>query len=125
HQPTGRLHEPASREARHRSREAAVQSRAGRRLPAPMKSISARLTAWYALTATITVALLFAVGYFLLEKHLIHGLDLLNAAEFEQIKARLGPDYKALSPPVIDERIRETTEYASVLFYIDIHEKDR
>ncbi len=52
---------------------------------------------------------------------MIHGLDLLNQSEFEQIRAHLGPDYRSLSPAVIDQRIRETTDYASTLFYIDIH----
>ncbi|TLY75872.1 MAG: HAMP domain-containing protein [Gammaproteobacteria bacterium] len=86
-----------------------------------MRSIGTRLAAWYALAATVTLACLFVVGYQLLQSYLIHGLDLLNAAEFEQIRARLGPDYKTLTSEVINQRIRETTEYASVLFYIDIH----
>src|SRR5438105_10725505 len=34
------------------------------------------------------------VGYYLLRGYLIHGLDLLNQSEFQQIKARLGPDYR-------------------------------
>jgi two-component system heavy metal sensor histidine kinase CusS len=88
-----------------------------------MKSIGARLALWYAVAATSTLACLSIAGYFMLEKYLVHGLDLLDAAEFQQIKAHLGPDYQALSPKVIDTRIRETTEYASVLFYIDIHGK--
>lgn len=86
-----------------------------------MRSIGARLAFWYAVSATTTLAVLFVIGYFLLQNHLIRGLDLLNAAEFEQLKARLGPDYRKLGPVEIDERIRETTEYAAVLFYIDIH----
>ena len=85
-----------------------------------MKSISARLTLWYALTATVTLACLFVVGYFLLENRLIHGLDLLNEAEFKQIKAQMGEGYETFTPQIIDARIRETTDYASVLFYIDI-----
>ena len=89
-----------------------------------MRSIGARLALWYALAATVTFACLSVVGYFMLEKHLIHGLDLLNAAEFQQIEAHLGPDHKTLNPEVIEARIRETTEYASVLFYIDVHRKD-
>lgn len=88
-----------------------------------MKSIGARLALWYAAASTVTLACLFVVGYYLLRGYLIHGLDLLNQAEFEQIKARLGPDYSSLSSGVIDQRIRETTEYASVLFYIDIHSR--
>lgn len=86
-----------------------------------MRSISTRLAAWYALAATVTLACLFVVGYQLLESYLIHGLDLLNTAEFEQIRARLGPDYRTLSLAVVNERIRTTTEYASVLFYFDVN----
>jgi signal transduction histidine kinase len=89
-----------------------------------MKSIGARLAVWYALAATVTFACLTVAGYFMLENYLVHGLDLLDAAEFQQIKAHLVSDDRALSPQVIDERIRETTEYASVLFYIDVHSKD-
>ncbi len=86
-----------------------------------MKSLGARLAAWYTFAATATLACLFVAGYYLLQQHLLRGLDVLNAAEFEQIKARLGADYRDLDPIAIDERIRETTEYASVLFYVDIH----
>lgn len=86
-----------------------------------MKSLGARLAAWYAAAATATLACLFVAGYYLLQQHLLRGLDALNAAEFEHIKARLGTDYRDLNPIAIDERIRETTEYASVLFYVAIH----
>jgi signal transduction histidine kinase len=90
-----------------------------------MRSISTRLAAWYALAATVTLACLFVVGYQLLESYLIHGLDLLNTAEFEQVRARLGPNYQVLTPEVINQRIRQTTQYASVLFYIDVHNHQR
>jgi heavy metal sensor kinase len=92
----------------------------------PSVRLGVRLAAWYAFAATVTLACLFVVGYELLEQYLVHGLDLLNAAEFQQIRARLGPDYASLDSAVIDARIRETTEYASVLFYIDIdsHRQD-
>ena len=90
-----------------------------------MRSISTRLAAWYALAATVTLACLFIIGYQLLESYLIHGLDLLNKAEFEQISARLGPNYNTLTPDAINQRIRQTTQYASVLFYIDVHNRQR
>jgi len=89
-----------------------------------VRSIGARLALWYAAASTATLACLFVVGYYLLHGYLIHGLDLLNQSEFQQIRAHLGTDYAALSPAVIDQRIRETTEYASVLFYIDVHRAD-
>ena len=85
------------------------------------QSISARLTAWYALTATATLACLFVAGYFMLSDHLVRQLDQLNVTQFNQLKAHLGPSYQSLTPPIIDERIRETTESGSSLFYIDMH----
>ncbi|MEA3181427.1 MAG: two-component system, OmpR family, sensor kinase [Gammaproteobacteria bacterium] len=88
-----------------------------------MRSIGARLALWYTLAATVAFAGLSVAGYFMLERYLVHGLDLLNSAEFEQIKSHLGPDHESLSAAVIEARIRETTEYASVLFYIDVHGK--
>ncbi len=87
-----------------------------------LRSISLRLAAWYALAATITLAGLFVVGYQLLESYLVHGLDQLNTAEYEQIRARLGPNYQSLTAPEINQRIRATTKYASVLFYIEVDE---
>lgn len=89
-----------------------------------MRSIGVRLAVWYALSATVTMAGLFAAGYQLLERHLIHGLDLLNESEFQQISAHLGPNYSSLDPAVIDQKIRETTEFASVLFYINLQTPD-
>jgi signal transduction histidine kinase len=88
-----------------------------------MRSIGVRLTALYALSATATLACLFVIGYRLLETQLIHGLDLLNAAEFEQVRAHLGNEDLLLTPALIDERLRETTEYASVLFYINLQDR--
>lgn len=86
-----------------------------------MKSISARLAVWYALAATSILALVFLAGYQLLQARLIHGLDLLNEAEFKQIEARLGDNYSKLDLQLIDDRVHETAQYASVLFYINIH----
>jgi two-component system heavy metal sensor histidine kinase CusS len=86
-----------------------------------MKSIGTRVAVWYGSTATATLACLFAAGYLLLERQLIHGLDLLNEAGFRQIDAHLGSDYRNLSPAAIETRIREITDQASTLFYIDVH----
>lgn len=85
-----------------------------------MKKIGTRIAVWYALSATATLVVLFAVGYFLLRNHFFHDLDILNRAEFEQISARLSPHPGNLTRKIIDQKIRETTNYASVLFYINI-----
>ncbi len=86
-----------------------------------MKSIGARITVWYAVTATATLACLFVAGYYLLENHLIRQLDALNETQFKQLKATLGPSYQSLTPTTIDQKIRDVTESASALFYIDMH----
>lgn len=85
-----------------------------------MRSIGARLTAWYALCATITLAVLFLLGHQLLYSRLVHGLDQLDAAEFQQLKAHLGSDYATLDRATFDRRIRETSEFSSTLFYIAV-----
>lgn len=84
-------------------------------------SFGFRLAAWYALAATVTLACLFVIGHELLYTRLMHGLDLLNNSEARQLRTRLGPDYANLDLEAIDQRIREVTESASVLFYVNVH----
>jgi two-component system heavy metal sensor histidine kinase CusS len=86
-----------------------------------MKSIGARIVLWYTATVTATLACLFGVGHYLLEEQLVHQLDVLNEAQFKQLDVTLGPNYEILTASAIGERIREVTESASALFYIDMH----
>ncbi|MFC5520650.1 ATP-binding protein [Polaromonas jejuensis] len=86
-----------------------------------MKSIGARITVFYAITTTAILACLFVAGHYLLESYLIHQLDEINEAQFKHLKATLGPDYRTLTPSTVDDRIREATESASSLFYVDMH----
>ncbi|MFP4592498.1 ATP-binding protein [uncultured Ralstonia sp.] len=86
-----------------------------------MKSIGSRITLWYATTLTATLACLFIAGHFLLDHYLLRQLDELNEAQFKHLKATLGRDYAKLTPVEIDDRIRQATESASSLFYIDMH----
>ena len=86
-----------------------------------LNSIGARIAAWYACAATATLACLFVAGYQFLQSHLLHGLDLMNEAEFHQIEAHLGPDYATLSAPFMELRIRDVADFADALFYVEIH----
>jgi len=86
-----------------------------------MKSIGARSMVWYTVTVTATLACLFGVGHYLLQGQLVHQLDKLNEAQFKQLKFTMGPNYENLTPQTIDDRIREVTDSASALFYIDLH----
>jgi signal transduction histidine kinase len=86
-----------------------------------MKSIGTRITLWYAVTLTATLACLFVAGHYLLERYLVRQLDELNETQFKHLRATLGKDYATLTPPEIDDRIRQATESASSLFYVDMH----
>jgi signal transduction histidine kinase len=86
-----------------------------------MKSVGTRITVWYALTLTATLACLFLAGHLLLEHYLVRQLDELNETQFKHLRATLGKDYAKLTPPEINDRIREATESASSLFYVDMH----
>ncbi len=86
-----------------------------------MKSISSRITLWYAVTVITTLACLFVAGHYLLQNQLIRQLDKLNETQFKQLKFSLGPNYETLTASTIDDRIREVTESASSLFFIDLH----
>ena len=86
-----------------------------------MRSISWRITTWYVVTVAATLACLFVAGHYLLRNQLVRQLDFLNEAQFKHVVATLGSDYRTLTPSTIDDRIRESTESASALFYIDMH----
>jgi len=86
-----------------------------------VKSIGVRLAFWYALASTATLACLFQAGSYFLERHAIHALDLLNAAEFEQVKTRLVPEPGVLAPEAVRERMREGVVHDSVLFYVEVY----
>ncbi|MDB5672899.1 MAG: Two-component sensor histidine kinase, partial [Alphaproteobacteria bacterium] len=67
-----------------------------------MRSIGARLAVTYAAGATLSFAVLSLLGATLLETRLIRGLDDLNAAEFRQLRAHIGPDYASVDPLVLE-----------------------
>ena len=83
-----------------------------------MRSIGARLIFWYALSATLTLSVLMALGYQIQSNQLSTGLDRLSMATFQQLKARLGADYATSDKKTLRLRLEETTEYSSALFYI-------
>ena len=89
-----------------------------------MRSIGTRLALWYASVSTATIVGLFVAGYYLLHLHLVRGLDLLNAAEFAQIKSVLGPDSDTLTPAGFEQRMRGWADGAAVLFYVAVHEQN-
>ena len=89
-----------------------------------MRSLGARLMLWYTVISTVTLAGLVAVGFYLLNRHMVHTLDLLNLAEFENVKTRLGPDLAALNRDDLHKLMQASGENRALVFYIEIRETD-
>jgi signal transduction histidine kinase len=85
-----------------------------------MKTLSSRLTLWYAFAATATVGVFILIGRFLIQESYLQGVDQLNDKEFEEIRPRIesyasvGNEEKAI------EAIREHTELDASLFFFQV-----
>jgi signal transduction histidine kinase len=76
-----------------------------------MTSLGSRLTIWYVLMITGTVAIVLLMGRTLLEIELIRGIDLLNAAQFQEIENRVEDDH-LISPE--DEFLKEVSDHSKI-----------
>ena len=89
-----------------------------------MKTLGARLALLYSLVSTLTLFVLLATGYYLLNRHLIRGLDLLNSAEFERVKTHLWA-LSALPSEQDDLRTAEAYSPDSLSFLLEILKPER
>ncbi len=85
-----------------------------------MRSFSARITVQFAVVITVTAGAVLGVGRWLLWREAVKGLDLLNHAEFIEIRDRLGPHPEVLTPAEVDRRIRPHTEVDSALYFFQV-----
>ncbi|MCX7176804.1 MAG: ATP-binding protein [Proteobacteria bacterium] len=84
------------------------------------KPIGIRLTIWYSLAVTVTLACAFAAAYTLLQNHLILGLDLQNASQFKSVKVHLSRDSDRDDPTFIDRAMRVASNRNASIFFYDI-----
>jgi len=75
----------------------------------------------FAVLVTATTAVVLAAGGWLLSREAVTGVDLLNQAEFVEIRDRLGPHPESLSPQEVDRRVRPHTEVDAALYFFQIH----
>jgi signal transduction histidine kinase len=85
-----------------------------------MKSLSARLTLWYALVVTLTVAALLLLGRFYLEHNMVSAIDLLNEVEFEEIRSRIDDENSTNSQAALIEAIKEHAELDAALYFFQV-----
>lgn len=74
------------------------------------------------MAASATLFCLFAAGYVMLEAQLMHGLDMLNASEFGELRAHLMRDYRPDDPHFVEQRLRKAVERAQGLFYVSVRD---
>jgi two-component system heavy metal sensor histidine kinase CusS len=86
-----------------------------------MRSLRARITILFAISATATLLALFVASYALLENRLVRGLDELLVGHFNHIKARLEPDLGSIDWVTLQARMRELSDYTPEIFYIEIN----
>ncbi len=89
-----------------------------------MTSISRRLTLGFAALVTLTTASVLALGGWLLSRQMVNGLDLLNAAEFTELRERLETIPSPPEAAEISRRIREHTEIDAAMYYCQVHTPD-
>lgn len=88
-----------------------------------MRSISFRLTIWYAAAAAVTAAAFMFFGRFLLENNYVSGVDDLNNKEWEEI----GPRIRSTAPgdlKAASEAILHHTEIDASLYFFQLERED-
>ena len=89
-----------------------------------MRSLTLRLTVWYACVVTATVALVLWIGKIYLEDNLLNGIDFLNDAEFEEILHRLQQVEEPLNREDLVNALRRHTEIDAALFFFQVNDLD-
>lgn len=87
-----------------------------------MRSFTGRMVVQFAVLITLTVAVVLAAGRWLLSREAVSGLDLLNQAEFTEIRDRLGAVSTVLAPAEVDRLIRAHTEIDSALYFFQVRD---
>ncbi len=86
-----------------------------------MKSMTARLTAGYALAVTGAVVVALAAGRWLLEREMIGGLSLLHEAEYREVIQQLGERPDIMPEEELVRRMREHAVADEHLFFFQVH----
>lgn len=83
-----------------------------------------RLTVWYAVAVTATVAVALLAGRWLIEKQIVGNLNLLQDAEDVEVINDLGGDMEKLTDAELANKMRAHAEADEDLFFFQIHSAD-
>jgi len=87
-----------------------------------MRSIHARLIIGYVLVVTLTVFIALIVGRWLLDKNMLRSIDLMNAAEFQEIHNRV--ESAERSESAFLKAVEDHADLDEPLYYFQIRRKD-
>ncbi len=87
-----------------------------------VKSFTVRTTFWFSGLVTTILAVVLAIGGWLLNRQMIAGLELLHLVEARELAEMLGPS-SALSSEEIHERIAQDADHDAELFLIQVHDQ--
>jgi hypothetical protein len=87
-----------------------------------MKSITWRMTVWYALAVTGAVVVALAVGRWLLEREMIGSLGHLHEAEYREVLSQLSGEPDALPEAELVRQMRGHAEADEHLFLFQVHD---
>ena len=90
-----------------------------------MKSLGSRLTYYYALVVMCTVISTMIIGYWLLRDELIHGIDLLNNAEFREIRDRVEAQHAPIVQSDFLRRVAEHAEIDAQLYFFQVRKNGK
>ena len=85
-----------------------------------MKSLGSRLTLWYVLVVMATMAGALVFGHWLLNREMMKGIDLLNAAEFQEIPMRAEAGARVLSQAELLERVALEAKLEAALYLFQV-----
>ncbi|HET7536862.1 MAG TPA: ATP-binding protein [Candidatus Didemnitutus sp.] len=89
-----------------------------------MRSMTQRLTVWYAVAVTATVVVAMLAGRWLLEKQVHDNLNLLQDAEDVEVIHDLGRDMEQFGDAELVRQMRVHSEADEDLFFFQIHSAD-
>ncbi len=85
-----------------------------------MRSISTRLTLWYAFAVTLTAMVFILCGHFLIQHSYIEGIDQLNDKEFTEIRNRVKPLMAEGNVEAALEAVKHHAELDAALYFFQV-----
>lgn len=89
-----------------------------------MRSLGSRLTIWYVLVVMATMTAAILVGRWLMIREMFKGFDLLNGAEFQEIRSRVEASPKPLSEHELLGRVAAHAKIDAALYLFQIRRAD-